>query len=274
MKENENIANIHHHVELPEEKKMNHRSLFTMLPFIVVFLLSCSEPTEPPKSDEPNYAPLNKGDIRQIVLHLDSSTVLMRVTSPLQRHDGVEIFGMEWSDGIQQPDTTYYMIKDGYFMSTELKPGSDTINPFWEQRLAKVHPVNGEIWQIIQGDQHPNYFKAVFLNELITLGATFKNVFAFMMTSDSLARVDTFMTVFYAENIGYIGTTLNRNFKPEISATYIKVDGKEYGKLWPPKGPSIRPTSSSLLNRRMLTKNFLMNGMQIPANDRYRTGHF
>jgi hypothetical protein len=251
---------------------MSTRFLFAIAPIIIVLQLSCAEPTDPPVEPESNYAPLNKGDIRQIVFAFDSSTFLMRVLDSRKRQDGRDVFGMEQTEGTQPPDTFYYLIKDGYYMATDLQLHQDSINPFYEQRLAKVHPVNGEIWQHFEGETYPHYLKAIFFNEIATLCATFKNVFGVMLT-DSLGRVDTILTVFYAENVGWIGSDIDNDFQPDASLTYAKVADREIGKLWPAKNFPNHPSPSPLA-RDMLAKSFLLNGMQKPINNRSSNTRF
>jgi hypothetical protein len=191
--------------------------------------------TEPLPVTNTTYTPLNTGDVRQLVYLTDSSTTLMKIVGTLKRRDGAEVFAMEWTYGTQRPDTQYYLIKDGFFMSTELSSGSSSINPFGEQRLGKVNPVNGETWLHTLGSSDSLFFTATYCKELRTLCGTFTNVYGFTMTEVSAGHIDTMMTPFYAENIGYIGTGSISNLRLDFSASYIKVANQEYGSLWPAK---------------------------------------
>jgi hypothetical protein len=209
-----------------------------ILILIVTVLTFCGckkNSTEPLPVTTTTYTPLNTGDVRQLVYLADSSTTLMKVVGTLKRKDGVEVFAMEWTYGIQRPDTLYYIIKDGFFMSTELDSDSSSTNPFGEQRLGKINPVNGETWLHTLGDSDSIYVTATYYHEQRILCGTFTNVYGFTMTERSAGHIDTMMTPFYAENIGYIGTGLISNLKLDFSASYIKVANQEYGALWPAK---------------------------------------
>lgn len=67
-----------------------------------------------------SYTPLNVGDVRQLIFRGDSSTTLMSVVGKTNRSDGTEVFIEDWKYGTQAPTVSYYLVKDGYFLATEL----------------------------------------------------------------------------------------------------------------------------------------------------------
>ena len=111
-------------------------------------LLSCDSFMSGTSSNQfynKSYMPLNVGDVRQIISVMDSSTLLWTVTGKTLRRDGVSVFCMEWKTGTSSRNTLYYLIKDGFFLGTELDTTSRSdidlsVNPFNEQRLAKLYP--------------------------------------------------------------------------------------------------------------------------------------
>jgi hypothetical protein len=235
--------------------RTNHRADYAIktrieiLVLIITILSFCgcrNNSTEPLPITTSNYMPLNVGDVRQLVYPADSATVLMKVIGKLSRKDGAEVFAMEWTTGIQKPDTQYYMIKDGFYTATELDSDSHAPNPFWEQRLAKLHPVNGETWKHTLGSSDSTFFTASYYQEVQTFCRKFTNVYGFILMETRAGNTDTIMTPFYAESIGFIGTGLNGDLQLFASASYIKVANQEYGSLWPAKNP--RPMQLAKVN--------------------------
>lgn len=205
------------------------------LTFIIASLssfifFSCSNSFEPEESRA--YMQLNVGDLRQIILAQDSSTILMKITGTGKRTDGLKIYFCEHIDGTS--DTAAYIsnyaLKDGYFISTELDTVRDIglfikDNPYREQRLAKLYPMHGESWNHTKGDSSNGKFSAQYTEKMLVPAGEFKDVFQF--------HLDNFMTIFYAKGVGYIATYSKDNTK--YMATYLKINGKEYGMLYPPK---------------------------------------
>ena len=174
----------------------------------------------------------------------------MNVVGSLNRQDGAEVFAIEWTSGIQKSDTYYYMIKDGFYMATELDSDSHAPNPFWEQRLAKIHPVNGETWKHTLGSPDSIFITASYHTEMQTFCGKFSDVYGFTLIETRAGQTDTILTPFYAENIGYIGTCLNSDPQTFASTSYIKVANQEYGTLWPAK--NLLPTGlakGTIINR-------------------------
>jgi len=230
---------------------MNTRNK-TIILIITIFAISgCKKNSvEPLPSTNKNYIPINIGDVRQIVSLADSSTILMKVVGTRKRSDSTKVFEMEWTYGIQKPNTHYYLLKDGYFMSTNLTSDSDSVNPFKEQRLGKVTPVNSEMWKSIIGSSDSTFFIASYYKELNTLCGTFSNVYGFTLTQTVGGIIDTILTPYYAENIGYIGTDAQQM---ALRASYLKVANHEYGTLWPAKN-----VSSVGLSKRNVNNNILV----------------
>jgi hypothetical protein len=210
--------------------------------------------------------------MRQLVYSVDSSTILMKVPYPSKRQDGTDIFAIEWTYGTQEPDTSFYLIKDGFFMATEVKAVSDSTNPFREQRLAKVNPTDGESWKHTLGNLDSTFFTAKYLKERHTYCGTFSDVFAFVLTNSNAGTTDTILTTFYAKNIGYVGTDVNKDLYPDIQASYIKVGNQQFGALWPPKSPAHNAATSTQSIKRLIG-GYLLLGMQTAANSGSNDAH-
>jgi hypothetical protein len=132
-----------------------------------------------------------------------------------------------------------------------------------------VNPVNGETWIHTLGAPDTTFFTAKFYKEQHTLCGTFNNVYGFTLTNMVYGNIDTILTPFYAENIGYIGTDWNNNRQPNVRASYIKVSNKEYGSLLPLKnGLSLGSSKMNNSNRLRLqfAVMFTFLGAQTPAN--------
>ena len=235
---------------------MKTRIEILILVIAVLSFCGCKKnSTEPLPVTNSTYIPMNIGDVRQLVFLADSSTILIKVVGTTKRTDGLDVFVVEQTYGLglfyEYPDTSYFIIKDGYFMSTSLYPFdstygySDSTNPFGEQRLGKVNPVNGDTWIDYIKGSNTSIVTATYYKELVTFCGTFTNVYGFNF-------FDSGLTVFYAENIGYIGTDFNSlSSNIQIRASYIKVANQEYGALWPTKN-----TRPYLLSKRNLNHKF------------------
>jgi hypothetical protein len=190
-----------------------------------------------------SYTPLNVGDVRQLISHADSSTILFSVIGKTKRMDGTEVFVMEWKSGIQNLAVFYYLVKNGYYMATELdttrQSGIDiSINPFGEQRLAKSYPVDGEVWQHTIGDTNSLFWLSRSVGQLSTFCGSFDNVFGFTLFDEYESSV---LTTYYSKGIGWIGTSTSFFPNLDFSCSYVRVNGKVYGHLWPEKDPTIIP---------------------------------
>jgi hypothetical protein len=228
---------------------MKTRIEILILVITVLSFCGCKKnSTEPLPGTNSTYMSMNIGDVRQLVFLTDSSTILMKVVGTTKRTDGLDVFVVEQTYGVglfnEYPDTSYYMIKDGYYMSTNLYPFDSTsnpqrpfnsTNPFAEERLGKVNPINGETWKQTLGDPDSSFFTASYYKEQHTFCGTFTNVYGFTLTEVNAGKINTILTTFYAENIGYIGTDWNDDSQLNVSATYVKVANQVYGALWPTK---------------------------------------
>lgn len=193
-----------------------------------------------------SYTPLNVGDVRQLIFREDSSTTLFSIVGKTLRRDGTEVFIGEWQYGTQEAlFTSYYLVRDGYYMATELDTTSQnhidkTINPFGEQRLAKSYPVDGEVWQQTVGDSYSFFWTSRSIEQLSTFCGTFENVFGFTLFDDFGFSI---LTTYYSKGIGWIGTSSVFSQGPDFSCSYVRVNGKVFGHLWPAKDPTLLPKS-------------------------------
>lgn len=225
---------------------MKNKIFFLLSILITCILLSCSESTDPNDSN-PSYVPLYVGDERQFIFTTDSSTVSYIVKAQLKRSDGLKTFAYEWYYGADTiPVYSYYAIKDGFFIATQLDTVRDTINflpnnPFGEQRLAKLFPKDGDTWQNIVGDSSASYFVAKNIGSQRTSAGLFYNCFSFTLAD--------LISVNYARGIGHISSILLSD-STGILSTYLKVGGKVYGKKIPPKDPvfPLNSTKGKLYN--------------------------
>jgi hypothetical protein len=208
---------------------------------------------------------MNVGDVRQIVFLSDSMTELRKIVRTVKRKDGLDVFAEELTVGTARPDTLYYLIRDGFFMATELDSGSNPVNPFREQRLARINPTNGENWKHTLGYTDTTYFYTKYIGEQQALCGTFPNVYGFILTNTYNGILDTIMTIFYAPNVGYIGTDIDKDFRHEVSTSYVKVGDQVFGSQWPARNPSPDASGGSQFKRRTLATYSLM-GRQTPAN--------
>jgi len=204
--------------------------LLTALSFIfsIVLFSSCESSTET-ESPTP-YISLHVGDVRQYFFEVDSSYTKWSIIGETYRTDGQKVFIGVYGEGTMDDTTSnsFYFIRDGYFYGTELDTTSEEdikkTNPFWEQRLAKLFPEDGDKWLHTDGDVDSIYFVAKYEGEKSTPAKDFKNVYAFTL--------DTLMKTYYAEGYGHIGSSpINGN--NELLLNYLKINGEEYGEYVP-----------------------------------------
>ncbi len=233
----------------------------TLLAFISIVIFGCSK--SPVSSGLPvsNYMPLNEGDIRQFVFHSDSSTSLWRTLGKTKRKDGYDVFIIERTSGTENPDTSYFCLRDGYFTSTLLDTtnylGLRSENPFFEQRLARLNPTNGEQWDNIIGLSDSTYFIAAHFEQKTAICGNFPDVYGFTLAYYSNGALDTIVTPFYAPNIGLIGSDIDKNLQPDLSASYLKIGNIELGKLWPAKNPTQPSTNSKQDQRKNILRSII-----------------
>ncbi|HQF43847.1 MAG TPA: hypothetical protein PK073_13140 [Ignavibacteriaceae bacterium] len=198
-------------------------------------LISCSESVEPTKSAL-SYVPITVGDERQIVFTEDSSTIFYEVTGTVNRSDGMEVYKYSWYYGTDTiRNIEYYGIKDGFFISTKLDTVRDSSyylpsNPYFEQKLAKLYPNNGDTWQSIPGDSSSLYFIAQDIGTQHTFAGTFNNCYGY--------RLDNIISANYSKGIGHIASTFP-SYSFAYLSSYIKVNNRVYGSKMPAKDPTI-----------------------------------
>lgn len=170
-----------------------------------------------------SYMNLHVGDVRQFLIPLpgDTSVQTYEVTSLSLRADGQQLYN--W---VVNGDSTYplfYYLGAEYFMSSLLTKTTDStavrVNPYGEQKLAKLFPQPGDTWASFAGNPMSLTFTAKFIGDKTTLCGTFHNVYAFK--TDMLEE-------YYAPNVGWIGVLLLSD-STYCPAKYLKVNGVEYG---------------------------------------------
>ena len=185
-----------------------------------------------------SYMPLNVGDVRQLIWKNDSTTILYTVTGKTSREDGTSVYSMKIKMGTTIGHTNYYFLKDGYYVGTELDSTYRTdldlkINPFNEQRLAKLDPNDGEIFIHTLGDSDTSYWKISKENSITTFCGVFEDVYSFLLF-DNL-RSSPILRTYYAKGIGYIATAISNSTMPDFSVSYVKIGNTVMGSLWPEK---------------------------------------
>lgn len=190
---------------------------------------TCSDSTSPTTVSNNAYMVLNVGDERQVIYTQDSSTILMKIIGTTKRSDGLDVFIGKQISGTSDTSLfeSYYALTDSFYIATELKIGSSiNENPFREQRLAKLYPLDGDTWLHTQGDYSTPIMRAKFIGTKTVPAGIFNDVYGF--------HLDNLMTLYYARGVGYIGTKVEQDSNYFVT-TYMKIGGRVYGKLFPPK---------------------------------------
>jgi hypothetical protein len=223
-----------------------------------IYISNCSKPTEPSPSEEIEniYVPMNVGDVRQIIRQYDSSTTLYKMLYNTKRQDGVNAFAVELTVGTHSPDTGYYCIRNGFYMITNLRSGSNTSNPFEEVILAKINPTDGD--RFVSATDYPDTFflAAKYYQLKSTICGNFNDVFGFILTFQHAGVPDTADISFYAKHIGYIAT-YSKYIDVNYDVSYLKIGNQEYGALWPPKNLSPILSNTKQSARQLIPKIFL-----------------
>jgi hypothetical protein len=110
---------------------------------LFIIFISCSSPVEPFEDSYPTeYFSLNVGDVRQFSRpNSDHPEIysLWIISGKTQRSDGVEVFICDtyfYSKNPRYKQTFYYLVRDGYYYSTELeKTNYIRYNPYFEKKL-------------------------------------------------------------------------------------------------------------------------------------------
>ncbi len=202
-------------------------------------MTGCSKPTDNSAVKEtPSYVVWNEGDVRQIIVDPESTTVLMRVKASVKRDDGVLLTTIEETMGNDSARTAYFYSKNGSIISSTIVRGTDASNPYGEEIFAKNNPTDGETWHRGLGGYDSLYGVARYFSNYNTRLKSFTNVYGIYLIEHQMNRIDTLMTVYYALGIGYIGTESNY-FNVHTQLTYLKSGSTELGQMVPAKDPPI-----------------------------------
>ena len=215
------------------------KKIYAVFLFLLFFLFYCSK--EKKKEAENFYSlPLTIGNEYQLISLKDNNIIInSTITDTVFRTDRQKLFQQvcHYFDG--SSDTLYLYHKDGYLIGTHLdtlfRSSDSTVfipqNPFHECKLAKINPCEGDIWKHTFGGEE--YFYASKIDSFQSYYNVMKDVFQYDLfhQSDGL----TFMSVLYANRLGHVGTKAYNSFLPDMrsdtfAASYIKINGKEYGK--------------------------------------------
>lgn len=221
--------------------------------FFLMTLNSCDKsPTEINYYNEYKpYMTLKIGDIRQYFSSSDNFYLQWKITDTTYRSDGLKVFVIEeliFNSSITFKTVHYNYTNNEYFIETQLDtifdPKINIENPFLEERLAKIYPLDNQVFirNIGSLETEKVYFKINLLDSLETPIAKFKNVAKYIQfDADSLNGI----YVYYAPEIGHIGSTLLReNSSSEVFIKYIKVNDFELGEYIEP-------------NYNMVNKNYM-----------------
>jgi hypothetical protein len=195
--------------------------IITILIAIIVFTFNCKKDITAVESFY-TYTPLNVGDVRLIFNTLDSSLVLFSIVGQCNINNSQIAYIGQWNYSAEFVDTLYYFIKDGYLATTHTK------NLEFPSYGAKSNPLDGDTWQ--PNDFSDEYLiKARYFENFTTPLGEFNEVFGFTRINkiSSLA----YGTVYYAKNIGYLGSAFYDKTELYSYCTYIKVYSRELGDL-------------------------------------------
>lgn len=196
--------------------------MFISIAAVMGIFFACSHPSEVVPAATP-YMNMHIGDVRQILIPIGNDTSLQtyEVTGLTQRGDGQQLYS--W---VINGDSTYplfYYLGSEYFISSLVNKTTDSsavrVNPYEEQKLAKLFPQPGDTWASFPGNSKSLTFTARYVGDKTTLCGIFHNVYAFK--ADIIEE-------YYAPNVGWIGSLLLSD-STFCSAKYLKVNGVEYG---------------------------------------------
>ncbi|MBU2506934.1 MAG: hypothetical protein KJ799_09445 [Bacteroidetes bacterium] len=230
---------------------------------VILSIISCESTTEPIKiAEKKPFMSLSVGDIRQYLNETEGFYMQIVVLDTTKRIDGKTVFALE--ESIIFPDaifkaTNYYFINSEYFIQTEL----DTVrtsainyeNPFYEKRLAKIYPNEGDYFLMMIGDVDSAkvFFSVNIIDSLETPAKTFKNVAEYKKNDSDTTRN---LRIFYTQVFGHIGLLFgNQNGFAKVYATYLKVGTNELGVYIPFNYPNnqIRIKKHSIIRSLFLS---------------------
>lgn len=216
---------------------MPNKNILISIVILLLYLVGCDSTTEPlPIKPEP-YVSLHIGDIRQ---YTDNNGLFVqsRIVDTTRRIDGQKVFVFEESQVSSDEifkGTLYFYLDETFFIQTELdtvrSPQVNYLNPFSEQRVAKLYPIDKNYFLRNKGaaSSQEIFFLTSIIDSIKTIYKTFKNVAEYNIISlyESLRGAS-----YYAQGYGHIGSLfINNNDTLKIFSTYIKVSGKELGEL-------------------------------------------
>ncbi len=194
----------------------------------------------------PFYAiPLQIGNELQVAFFIDQNVYAIHsIIDTVFRTDGEKVYQglFKYYDGYSEFDYLYY--KDGYLIGTLLdtlydseSPSGIAIpdNPFFECKLAKIDPMDGDRWDHLSGlkadDYGATYMLAKRMDHFDTFFCRMNDVFRYDLYD--MLQDPYIMSVYYANQMGYIGTSAFDSYYNDtltMAITYTRINGKEYGK--------------------------------------------
>jgi hypothetical protein len=209
------------------------KSSFYLILASLLSITACEKSTEPldgiinPSSNE--YMSLNIGDIRQFSMPYstnDTIYTVWKITGKTFRSDGIEVFISEWSTYDYRPQNKYLehcFIKDGFYYFTELEKSLKVNgNPYFEQKLAKIKPQEGDTWLQTEGFNPGDSITAKRIYNFVTPAGTFFDVYSFVSIFGS--------KTYYSKYYGYLGISFSDDRSDLFIVNYMKIKGKEIGK--------------------------------------------
>ena len=202
-------------------------------------------------SQEYTYRPIHIDDIRQFVRESDSSTTIDAIVGKALRKDGREVF-IELSIYGNYCDTSYLFIKDGFCIYTAI----DT--PFMEQKNCMEKPTADYFWYYPPGTLN----QYSYINNYKTFAGECREVYLLERCYYDGGYVP-FLRNYYGKNIGLIGAEVIDSSgvtTDRFLLSYAKIDGKEYGHLFPARNAA----KSKTLLKGNLPLVWAINGRVIP----------
>jgi hypothetical protein len=184
--------------------------------------------------DSHSYTPLNSGDVTQLISVNDSSTVLLEIGDQVKRSDSLTVYEKILHSGSGPVDISYQYTDGEFLIDTNLDSTENTktalysLNPFVEQRLAESFPMKNDTWLRTAGHSDSSYFKARKMITFMTGWGEISDVFAFDLFNKSGGLK---MSIYYAEGLGWVGTTTHTGNMDHYFCCYKKIGSKIWGEL-------------------------------------------
>ncbi len=206
------------------------KSLLIFFSFTIILIhISCSSNSTGPEEID-DYMSLSVGDIREYYDADYDMYQIWEITGKTKRADSLDVFIGIYKSIYDTSNNypSYYAIRDGYFVSTNLEKSTNLKNPFVEHRLAKLNPKDGDRWLQTEGvaDSEKVYFSAEYVENYETPAAIFEDVIGFTLS-------DIPLTVYYSKYFGHLGSSMPIPNSIKISINYAKINGREVGEFVP-----------------------------------------